>query len=47
MVKYDCAECHKSVDEKLITRKIRCPFCSSKVLLKPSTEGSKVKLDCI
>ena len=36
MVDYICAnsECGKTVNGKLVERKIRCPFCSSKVLSK-------------
>lgn len=36
MVDYVCAnsECGKTVNGNLVERKIRCPFCSSKVLKK-------------
>lgn len=34
MVDYECAVCHKTVNGVLVERKIRCPFCSSKVLKK-------------
>lgn len=34
MVAYECAICGKTVESVLIERKIRCPYCSSKVLKK-------------
>lgn len=36
MVDYVCAnpECGKTVNGNLVERKIRCPYCSSKVLQK-------------
>ena len=39
MVKYNCAICQKEFDNKMVSRKIRCPFCSSKVLFKKKKEG--------
>lgn len=37
MVDYECAVCGKTVNGVLVERKIRCPFCSSKVLKKKQT----------
>lgn len=34
MVDYECANCGKTVTGVLVERKIRCPYCSSKVLSK-------------
>ena len=34
MVDYICAVCEKVVNGKLVERKIRCPYCSSKALKK-------------
>ncbi len=34
MVTYTCANCNREVQKELISRKIRCPFCDSKVLKK-------------
>ena len=36
MVDYTCAnpKCKKKVNGNLVERKIRCPYCSSKVLKK-------------
>lgn len=34
MVDYTCDDCGKTVQGILIERKIRCPYCSSKVLKK-------------
>ncbi|MEC8220868.1 MAG: DNA-directed RNA polymerase subunit P [Nanoarchaeota archaeon] len=37
MVSYICANCSKDVQKELVTRKIRCPYCGSKVLKKKGT----------
>jgi DNA-directed RNA polymerase subunit RPC12/RpoP len=34
MVDYVCGICSKTVSKVLVERKIRCPYCSSKVLIK-------------
>jgi len=34
MVEYECVVCKKEIAKVLVERKIRCPFCSSKVLRK-------------
>jgi len=34
MVDYQCSVCSKTVSGVLVERKIRCPFCSSKILEK-------------
>lgn len=34
MVDYTCVVCGKSVSKLLVERKIRCPYCSSKILEK-------------
>jgi DNA-directed RNA polymerase subunit RPC12/RpoP len=34
MVEYYCVSCKKEINSVLIERKIRCPYCSSKVLEK-------------
>lgn len=40
MVEYKCANasCRKVVQKELISRKIRCPYCGSKVLIKEQTQ---------
>lgn len=38
MVEYKCANCLKVVQKELISRKIRCPYCGSKVLVKEQTQ---------
>ena len=37
MVDYVCSICSKNVSKVLVERKIRCPYCSSKVLEKKQT----------
>jgi len=34
VVNYKCVICGKEVAGVLVERKIRCPYCSSKVLMK-------------
>ncbi len=37
MVDYQCLVCSKTVPGNLVERNIRCPFCSSKILVKKHT----------
>jgi len=41
MVKYKCFECNKKVE--LTGRRVRCPYCGSKILFKQRTSITKVK----
>ncbi|MDD5133159.1 MAG: DNA-directed RNA polymerase subunit P [Candidatus Nanoarchaeia archaeon] len=43
MAIYKCFKCGKQVKEEYAKRKIRCPYCDSKILYKPRTISSKVK----
>jgi DNA-directed RNA polymerase subunit P len=43
MVEYKCFHCGKSVSEDYIRRKVRCPYCGSKMIYKPRTSSTKVK----
>ena len=43
MVEYKCFFCNKTVGEDYLRKKIRCPFCGSKMLFKPRTTTTKVK----
>ena len=42
MAGYKCTICHREFDGKLISRRIRCPYCNSKVLLKKNDEKSEI-----
>jgi DNA-directed RNA polymerase subunit P len=43
MVMYKCFKCLKEVGDNLITKRIRCPYCGSKMLYKPRSTTTKVK----
>ncbi len=43
MVVYKCFDCGKSIKRDYIKKKIRCPYCGSKILIKPRVIPSKVK----
>lgn len=41
MAKYKCFDCNKKV--VLTGKRIRCPYCGSKMLFKPRTSTTTVK----
>ena len=43
MVSYKCFDCLKKVGDTLLGRKVRCPYCGSKMLFKPRSVITKVK----
>ncbi len=43
MVSYRCFDCNKKVSTEYLRKKIRCPYCGSKMLFKPSQVATKVK----
>ena len=43
MVKYACFNCNKRIAEDLMGKRVRCPYCGSKILFKPRTTITKVK----
>jgi len=43
MVAYKCFNCNKKVGEDYLRKKIRCPYCGSKILFKPRQALTKVK----
>jgi len=45
MVLHKCFECDKEIKEEYIKKKIRCPYCGSKILYKPRIISSKVKAE--
>ncbi|MFT4309814.1 MAG: DNA-directed RNA polymerase subunit P [Candidatus Woesearchaeota archaeon] len=42
MADYKCFECSKQVPSNLVRRRVRCPYCGSKILFKPRTRITKV-----
>ncbi|MBS3137731.1 DNA-directed RNA polymerase subunit P [Candidatus Woesearchaeota archaeon] len=43
MVEYKCFECGKNVSPDYLRKKVRCPYCGSKILYKPRTIITKIK----
>jgi DNA-directed RNA polymerase subunit P len=43
MAEYKCFNCNKKVSQDYLRKKIRCPYCGSKMLFKPRSVASKVK----
>ncbi|MBS3132626.1 DNA-directed RNA polymerase subunit P [Candidatus Woesearchaeota archaeon] len=43
MVEYKCFDCNKKVGIEYIRKKVRCPYCGSKVLYKSRKTSTKVK----
>ncbi|VVB76140.1 DNA-directed RNA polymerase subunit P [Candidatus Tiddalikarchaeum anstoanum] len=36
-MEYICFQCKKNVDPEQVDKRIRCPFCGSKIILKKIT----------
>jgi len=43
MVEYKCFNCNKKVVQDYLRKKIRCPYCGSKILFKTRSVETKVK----
>lgn len=43
MVKYTCFFCAKKIGENMMGRRVRCPYCGSKILYKSRSTSTKVK----
>jgi DNA-directed RNA polymerase subunit RPC12/RpoP len=43
MVKYICFSCNKKVGDDFIRKRVRCPYCGSKILYKERLVTTKVK----
>ncbi len=43
MVKYTCFSCSKKISEDLLGRRVRCPYCGSKILYKSRGATTVVK----
>jgi len=43
MAEYKCFDCNKKVAPDYIRKRIRCPYCGSKMLFKARTVITKVK----
>jgi len=45
MTIYKCFYCRREIKEEIVKRRVRCPYCSSKILYKPRTINTKVKAE--
>jgi len=43
MARYKCFVCDKEIDTSLIRKRVRCPYCGSKILFKPRDKITYVK----
>jgi DNA-directed RNA polymerase subunit RPC12/RpoP len=43
MVSYKCFNCDKIIKEEYVKKRVRCPYCGSKIIFKPRVINSKVK----
>ncbi|MDO8556653.1 MAG: DNA-directed RNA polymerase subunit P [Nanoarchaeota archaeon] len=43
MATYKCFQCEKQVKTEYVKKKIRCPYCGSKILFKPRTVNTTIK----
>ncbi|MFA5796846.1 MAG: DNA-directed RNA polymerase subunit P [Candidatus Woesearchaeota archaeon] len=43
MVDYKCFSCKKVVADTYIKKKVRCPYCGSRLIFKPRISVTKVK----
>jgi len=43
MTDYKCFTCGKKISHESLKRRIRCPYCNSKILFKPRNVTTKVK----
>ncbi|MBI1970931.1 DNA-directed RNA polymerase subunit P [Candidatus Woesearchaeota archaeon] len=42
MAEYKCFSCAKIVGQDYLRKKIRCPYCGSKILFKPRSVATTV-----
>lgn len=40
MVVYKCIDCQKEIKSETVKKRVRCPYCGSKILYKPRTVSS-------
>ena len=40
---YKCFDCGKDVAADYVRKRVRCPYCGSKILFKPRSVSTKVK----
>ena len=43
MVSYTCLDCQKEIKSELVKKRVRCPYCGSKILYKPRVTSAVVE----
>ena len=43
MVRYKCFSCNHKISDETLGKRIRCPYCGSKMLFKSRSTITKVK----
>jgi len=43
MVAYMCLDCHKEILSETVRKRVRCPYCGSKILYKPRITSATVE----
>jgi len=43
MTKYTCFSCGKKISKDMLGKRVRCPYCGSKILYKARSKITKVK----
>jgi DNA-directed RNA polymerase subunit RPC12/RpoP len=43
MVKYKCFYCNKKISDEMMGKRVRCPYCGSKMLFKARSTATQVK----
>lgn len=43
MTDYKCFQCTKMVSQTYLRKKVRCPYCGSKILFKARVAVTKIK----
>ncbi|MDO8740621.1 MAG: DNA-directed RNA polymerase subunit P [Candidatus Woesearchaeota archaeon] len=43
MVEYKCFSCDKKIGDEMMRKRVRCPYCGSKILFKPRSVVTKIK----
>ncbi|MBI2671070.1 DNA-directed RNA polymerase subunit P [Candidatus Woesearchaeota archaeon] len=43
MVVYKCFNCDKIIKDEFVKKRVRCPYCGSKIIYKPRATSAKVR----
>ncbi|MBD3310588.1 DNA-directed RNA polymerase subunit P [Candidatus Woesearchaeota archaeon] len=43
MTRYKCFMCNHKISSEQIGKRVRCPYCGSKMLYKPRNTSTKIK----